>query len=282
MEATEEVGVAVLEVGGEPVQAATTVRGVKMQRGRKAVGRTVGTPQVIKATVSALAADAAKWATEEYQRSNDKLYALIQRCYALYHDVVRGDAKDVKANKEALHKWMTDNGLGEYVDKELPQKIIRCVFGTRDRRRVSAYTIALRRVIAERCKVVDVPAKIAEFGGVHEMTLKRNPSALTTAQKVGQAKAHLAASNLGTVKSAALDNSFEADKVGDDFAAVLELQADGSYTVKCVVGSAGAVNAAFAAVHSKYKEEIAAQTQAKAAQAASDAKDEAIKRAIAA
>jgi len=148
-----------------------------------------------------------------------------------------------------LNDYLSINGADDYTSKPLPQKIIRCVFGNRDRRRVSTYNVVLRRLIADGVELADVPTHIANCGGVQEMSLGRKPGTLTAKQKATEVKDTVQAQMLAKVQTAATDLLVNPEKHGDTFAAVLTQNTDGSFTINCIVDSKGAVNAALTAYY---------------------------------
>ena len=189
------------------------------------------------------------WEEGAYKTANEGLYALMQDCRKLYGDLTNAKDANLLHKKQGLNDYLAINGLGVYKDKPLPQKIIVCVFGNRDRRRISTYTVALRRIISEGWAVEDVPAKIAECGGVQEMSLGRKPGTLTAKGKADEVKGTVQGIELAKVKTAQTDQFVNEQKHGETFAAVLTQNTDGSFSVNCIVDSKGAVNAALTAYY---------------------------------
>jgi hypothetical protein len=177
----------------------------------------------------------------------------MQQCYQLYKDLTNVADINLKYKKQGLADYLAMNGMEKYATKPLPQKIIRCVFGDRDRRRISTYNAALRVVIAENWAVKVVPEKIAERGGVQELSLGRKPGDLTTKQKAQAMVQQVQETVLATVQTAETDRFVNPEKAGDRFAAVLTQEPDGSFSINCIVDSNAAVNAALAAFHGSQK-----------------------------
>ncbi len=190
-----------------------------------------------------------EWEQGAYKTANEGLYVLIQGCHKLYKELTDAKDENLMHKKQGLNDHLSTNGMDDYTSKPLPQKIIRCVFGNRDRRRISTYNVVLRRLIADGVDVADVPAHIAACGGVQEMSLGRKPGALTTAEKVKLVKSSVQAKVLGQVKTPQTDQLVNPEKHGDTFAAVLTQNPDGSFTINCIVDSKGAVNAALTAYY---------------------------------
>ncbi len=205
--------------------------------------------QDIRDRLSGLAVDAANWDATVYKTANEGLYALMQRCYELYKELTNTADIYLKYKKQGLEKHLGANGMSAYNDKPLGQRIIRCVFGDRDRRRISTYNVALRVMIAESWEVAEVPAKIAERGGVQEMSVARKPGAMTAKQKADSVAAVVQETALAKVKTAETDAYVDAAKIGEKYAAVLTQEADGTFTINCIVDNGAAVNAALAAYY---------------------------------
>ena len=203
----------------------------------------------IRARLSGLAGEAANWEATAYKTANEGLYALMQRCYELYKDLTNAADVNLKYKKQGLSDYLAMHGMSAYNEKPLPQRIIRCVFGNRDRRRISAYNVALRVMIAENWEVAEVPAKIAERGGVQEMSVARKPGAMTAKQKAESVAAVVQETALAKVKTVETDAYVDEAKIGEKYAAVLTQEADGTFTINCIVDNGAAVNAALAAYY---------------------------------
>jgi hypothetical protein len=190
-----------------------------------------------------------EWEQGAYKTANEGLYVLIQGCKQIYEDLTNAQDPNLMHKKQGLNDYLSLNGMDDYTSKPLPQKIIRCVFGNRDRRRISTYHVVLRSLIADKVEAANVPSHIAACGGVQEMSLGRKPGKLTTADKVKLVKSSVQAQVLGQVQTPQTDLLVNPEKHGDTFAAVLTQNTDGSFTINCIVDSKGAVNAALTAYY---------------------------------
>ncbi len=207
----------------------------------------------IRERLSGLAEDAANWEATAYASANEGLYALMQRCYELYKELTNTADVNLKYKKQGLAEHLSANGMESYNDKPLPQRIIRCVFGDRDRRRISTYNVVLRVIVAEQWAVADVPAGIAARGGVQEMSLGRKPGELTAKQKAESVAVAVQANVLAKVKTSQTDKFASNEKVGEKFAAVLTQEADGSFSINYIVSNKAAVTAALTAFYNAEK-----------------------------
>ena len=205
-----------------------------------------------------LANEASNWHESAFTTANSGLYLLLQMCLELYKELTDTTDTNLKHKKQGLADHMSLKKLDAYKDKPLPQKIIRCAFGDRDRRRISTYNVVLRCMIAENWAVCDVPEMIASRGGVQEMSLSRKPGSLSSKEKVALVGAIVNDQVLATVKNEVTAMLINPEKVGEKYAAVLTQEADGSFSINCIVSSNGAVNAALTAFYAS--EHIKAKT----------------------
>lgn len=235
-----------------------------------------------RARVDALSTEASAWEIGVYANSNSILYSLIQKSYELYKDLTNDADGFLKHRKQGLADYLSLKGLGAYVDKPMPARIIRCVFGNKDRRRISTYTTVLKYIIKQQFAVADVPAKIVELGGVQEIALGKAGTALTPRQKARIADAKVADSELVSVRSDALSKFAGAETMGDKFAAVLTQNSDGSFSVNCLVHSSAAVNATLSAYYSANKTSLAAEAEEQKLTNAQDKAEQLTQQAIAA
>lgn len=199
------------------------------------------------------------WESNELARSNDALYAIFADCLELYRDLTNGSG--VRAMKKGLEDYINIKGYGFQLTSPLTLKVIKCVFGERDRRRLSTYHSVLRVAIADKWKISEVAQRISEYGGVQEISLRRKDG-LTAKDKATIARDALMSQSIAKLSSKELLKQFNIEHKGDSAVAVMTLENDGSYSVHCVVKSNTAVNAALAAYFSSNKADfIEAQKQ---------------------
>ena len=85
------------------------------------------------------------------------------------------------------------------------------------------------------------------------MSLGRKPGALTAKQKAESVAATVQTSVLATVKNAQTDQFASNEKIGEKFAAVLTQEADGSFSINCIVSNKAAITAALTAFYNAEK-----------------------------
>ena len=199
------------------------------------------------------------WEANEQARSNEALYSIFADCLELYRDLTNGDG--VKAMKKGLEDYINIKGYVFKSTSPLTLKVIRCVFGAKDRRRLSTYHSVLRVAIADKWKISEVAQRISEYGGVQEISLRRKDG-LTAKDKATIAREALMSRAVAKLSSEELLKQFNIEHTGESSVAVMTLENDGSYSVHCVVKSNTAVNAALTAYFSSNKADfIEAQKQ---------------------
>ena len=203
------------------------------------------------------------WETTVYRTSNDMLYGLLQKCYALYKRM-EGMSAEAVTLRENLTSYINIKGIKCVKSSHTIVKIVKCVFGD-DRRRASAYGIVLRAALAKQIAVEAVPDFIRSQGGVEEIRLAKSPNAMTPKQKAAVAADAVKADHMGVFASKGLGEVFDAGKTGVAVVLIGTWQADGSVVVRSVVQSDTAVNAALASYYSTNKDAVKKQAQQKEA-----------------
>jgi hypothetical protein len=186
-------------------------------------------------------------------RSNQALYSLITDCLSLYRDLTEGDK--LKEKKLGLQDFINFKGYVFKSTSPLSLKVIRCVFGDKDRRRISTYHTVLRVAIAEKWDLNEVAAKITERGGVQEISV-RKANAMSQKDKALTAQSVLLNQSVASIDCQSLKSKHNSEFNEQQAVAVLTQNTDGTYSVHCVVHSSTAVNAALAAYFSANKSDI--------------------------
>lgn len=218
------------------------------------------------ASIEQLVIERQVWENTVYRTSNDMLYGLLQKCYALYKRM-EGMGAEAVTLRENLTSYINLKGIKCVKSSHTIVKIIKCVFGD-DRRRASAYGIVLRAALAEKVLVEGIPTYIRTKGGVEEIRLAKSPNAMTAKEKASVAATAVKADSMGVFASTALGEKFDAGKTDATVVLIGTWQADGSVIVRSVVQSDTAVNAALATYYSSNKDAV--QKQAQQQEAAND------------
>lgn len=192
------------------------------------------------------------WETTVYRTSNLALYAVLADCLTYGADL---SFQESKARTAELDEFFKTRGYAVKKDSPLLTRVAKAVFGNVDRRRISTYSLVLRRAKAEGITPANLSAWIEELGGIQEIKLKKSATYVAPADKVKSAKQSLAMqTNLAVIKSPKLSELADADFIGEECVFVAEQQADGTFAIKALTRSAGAVNAALTAVYGQVKE----------------------------
>jgi len=218
------------------------------------------------ASIEQLVVEREVWETSVYRTSNDTLYGLLQKCYALYKGM-EGMSAEAMSLRASLTDYVNLHGIKCNKSSHTIVKIVKCVFG-HDRRRASAYGIVLRTALAEKIAIADIPSYIRNKGGVEEIRLAKSPNAMTVNQKATAAKSAVNADSMGVFTSTALGSKFDAGKTGATVVLIGTWQPDGSVIVRTAVQNETALNAALASYYSSNKDAV--QKQAQQQEAAND------------
>ncbi len=206
------------------------------------------------AELTALVAEKKDWEANAYRTSNEQLYRLLQKCYALYKLICSQPAK-AKALVEEVDRFIGESGAKINASTHTLSKIVKCVFGA-DRRRVSAYSLALQVALAAKVSIADIPNYIRNAGGVEELRLAKSPNAMTPKGKANAAVNAVSNSELGLIKLDTLSQKLDAAKVGTQHVLIVTQGADGAFTINALVSAPAAVNAALAAYYTANKKEL--------------------------
>ncbi len=230
--------------------------------------------------VTVLANAHKQWQVNAYAKSNNELYKLLADCYANYLAMCAGNAK-AKALSEQLDAYISDNKLVFRKGTHNLVKIVKCVFGDTDKRRISTYGIVLRTALANKLKANQVAAFIKDNGGVQEIKLARG-NALTAKEKAKAVQTFLANKNLAEVTSVKIAESVDASKVGQQVVFVATQKANGKFVINAVTESTGAINSALAACYATNKAKVTNKKEEQKVANKQAAINKAIKQALAA
>ena len=214
-----------------------------------------------------------QWATTELAASHARLYRILTTCYEFYLAMKSGDT--AKETRKAMQK-----GLDEFIKlhdmKTLDKthdmnRVVKAVFGN-DRRRVSAYSIALRAALTGTDKLTPVPAKdladwITEKHGIEEIRSGKKKAGPTPSERAASVKNHFEfQTSLMPIKPDARVMPYGTNDVDKVSLLVVTYTPTGELQINAVVKNDSAVNAALA-IYYKEIESAVEQSKAKAAQA---------------
>ena len=234
----------------------------------------------IRTAIEGLMMEREQWQDNAYRTSNEQLYGLLQKCFALYKEL-SGESAEAATQRSALRDYINSKAYKFASGTHTIVKIVKCVFGA-DRRRVSAYGIVLRAALAQNVNTLDIPQFIRDAGGVEELRLAKAPNAKTASQKAAIASQTVVVNNLGVVSSATLSGYFtDTAKAGSNVVLIGAWQSDGSVVVRAVVEGETALNTALASHYSKIKSIAESKAVEQKAQDTEESKQHAIQAAVA-
>jgi hypothetical protein len=103
--------------------------------------------------------------------SNKRLYSILQSSYRYYLGWKKNPNKESrKAIADDLEKFMKQRGYPTLSNSHDMNRVVKCVFGV-DRRRVSAYSIALREALRQEVGADDLIAFLQDNGGVEQIRM---------------------------------------------------------------------------------------------------------------
>ena len=149
---------------------------------------------------------------------------------------------DAKVRLASLEKFYKSRNYKYNKTKPLIARVIRAVFGDVDRRRLSTYSIVLRKAQKLNVPYLELADWIENQGGVQEIKLGQSGTFVSMADKAEMAKEHFDSLTA------------DADFMGDTCVLLAEQNSQGGFDIKVVIRNASVVKAAFAAMYSKQQE----------------------------
>ena len=209
------------------------------------------------------------WETVELAQSNNRLYSILKQAYSFYLVMKQDADKEVrKAKLEAMEAFIADKGYTNSFGATTHDmtRVVKCVFGV-DRRRVSAYSIALREALRQEVGAEDLVAFLQDNGGVEQIRMG-GTKPLSATKRAELVKAEVSEAVISKVKFDAETVKANADWVDKQVVFVATYLPTGEFEVNAVVRHDGAVNTALAAYYTlaqaKKREEANALKKAEA------------------
>lgn len=204
--------------------------------------------------VSSLVQSRIEWENNAYRTSNEQLYALLAECYSMYTAMCLDNDRAKQLRKD-LNEYIESNKLTFKKSTHTLVRIVRCVFGEADKRRISTYGIVLRSAFAQQVasdKLIDF---IKQYGGVQEIKLAKG-NALSMKAKAEVAISTLDNEVIAEIENKAVATKLDASKIGQRVVFIAKQMANGKFVINGAVNTEGAVNAAMSAYYSANKETI--------------------------
>ena len=209
--------------------------------------------------LNTIVAERKAWEGNAYRTSNQQLYAILAKCLC-YYNQLSASTKKSDALRVSYDAFVAANNIKFKDSTKLVNRVVKCAFyetsldrdAQRDRRRISAYSIVLRRAVDDQVAPIDLAAWIDANGGIEQVRLNRG-SALSATAKAQVARTSVEASEnyLAVIENKSLMQSFDATDFDKTFVAVIVPRGDGKVEIRAVVKSAGAINASLATLYSQ-------------------------------
>ena len=214
------------------------------------------------------------WETVELAQSNNRLYGILKQAYSFYLVMKQDESKEVRKEKqEALDAFIAERGYVNSFGATTHDmtRVVKCVFGV-DRRRVSAYSIALREALRQEVGAKDLIVFMQENGGVEQIRMG-GTKPLSATKRAELVKAEVSEAVISTVKFDAVAVKANAEWVDKQVVFVATYLPTGEFEVNAVVKHDGAVRTALAAYYTLARAKEREQANAlKKAQAEAEAK----------
>ena len=190
------------------------------------------------------------WERTELAASNKRLYSILGDAYSFYLGMKQNSSKEVrKARTDEMEDFIKTRAYTFMPTTHDMTRVVKCVFGV-DRRRVSAYSIALREALRQAVAAVDLVAFIEQNGGVEQIRLG-GTKPLTVAIRAAKAAGEVLSLDLGMLKFDPALFAADADWVDKQVVIVATYLPTGQFQANAVVKHSGAVNSALAAYYSQ-------------------------------
>jgi hypothetical protein len=201
------------------------------------------------------------WEHGIYVEANKQLYAVLARCYAF---LMKDNGEGFKEQNAALEAFYKKRKYNYSKKTPLASRVVRAVFGNVDRRRISTYSIVIRRAMVLDIEVNDFAQWIDSNGGVQEIKLGRSATYVSKKDK-----AAVIAKKWKTLQTLAIaaDDRLRMQRVRDfdnKHCLLVAMQnKDGTYAIKGVVHTNGIVEQAMATLLSSMNAEERSVAKAK-------------------
>jgi hypothetical protein len=223
-----------------------------------------------------LEAERKNWESNELAASHTRLYSILSKCYAFYLKMKSSEtSKEVRVRmSEGLEAFIKGRGLRTLAGTHDMNRVVKAVFGE-DRRRVSAYSLALRVALDSNVgktpiAVAKLAAWIAEQGGVEEIRQSKRPmAAVPAAERVEQARSSIKNKPLMTFKPDAKTMPMSAEDADKQLLLIATYRPSGDLEINSVVKNDSALRAALAAHYAANKDAIASKKSTETAAQAS-------------
>ena len=196
--------------------------------------------------LEAMEADRLNWEVVEQAQSNNRMYGILKHAYKYYVALKTNPSEDTrKAMKQSLENFIAQKGYSFTPSSHDMTRIVKCVFGV-DRRRVSAYSIALREALRQGVEVADVVEFIEDNGGVEQIRMG-GTKPMSTKKRAELGTEVLGEQVISRIKFDPLKVPANVDWNDQRVVFVATYRPSGDFEINAVIKHDGAVNTALAA-----------------------------------
>lgn len=195
------------------------------------------------------------WETTELAASNKRLYSILKDAYSYYLVMKQDSDKNArKARADELDQFIKQRGYTFMPSTHDMTRVVKCVFGV-DRRRVSAYSIALREALRQDVAAIDLVAFIEQEGGVEQIRMG-GTKPLSVTKRAEKAASEVLGTELGMFKFDPSMFAADADWADKQVVIVATYLPTGEFQTNAVIRHDSAVNAALAAYYSQQQAKV--------------------------
>ena len=232
-----------------------------------------------------------KWEMNELTASRQRLYGMLTDCYKFYLTMKTDTRADVREQmKKGLETFIQVRGYKFQSTSHDMNKIVKSVFGL-DRRRVSAYSLALRAAL--KAGGIDTDGKVLALGidelagwierngGIEEIRLGNKNQGLSLKDRAEKAKQAIEKQPVMTISPDDRVMAFDTNDSDKLMVLLATYRPSGALEISGVVKSDTAVRAALAALYSASKDSFKSQEQEDLQAISVETTQQAIERAVA-
>jgi hypothetical protein len=235
----------------------------------KVEATTAASPQT---SLAAMEQARMNWESTELAASNKRLYSILRDAYSYYLVMKQDHNKGTRQDRtNELERFIKARSYTFMPSTHDMTRVIKCVFGV-DRRRVSAYSIALREALRQKVAAADLVAFIEENGGVEQIRMGGSKP-LSVTKRAAKAAGEVLGNDLGMLKFDPKLFAADADWADKQVVIVATYLPTGEFQANAVIKHDSAVNAALAAYYSQQQAKLrdAAKAEREAEEAAAKA-----------
>ena len=203
-----------------------------------------------------LETDSKNWEATELAAAHARLYQLLTRAYS-YYLIMKTDADKKKRDdyKKALATFIELRNYTFLSTSDDMHRVVKAVFGS-DRRRVSAYSIALKKALASGVPATDLASWFTAQGGVEEVRSAKSSTNTDQAPDHEKAATSLADQVLMRIKPDAVTMPMGVEDNDKPIVLLAVYRPTGDLELKAIVSDAAVVKAAYASYYKTNKEKI--------------------------